>query len=78
MELIRKEQNSFQYFDKVTSLDRGHSFLFIYLLLIYIYIYIYTFLNTTSLTHVTSFRHHYTLKSIINSSNLSNLFILNI
>ena len=37
MELIRKEQNSFQYFDKVTSLDRGHSFLFIYLLLIYIY-----------------------------------------
>ena len=54
MELIRKEQNSFQYFDKVTSLDRGHSFLFIYLLLIYIYIY--TFLNTTSLTHVTSFR----------------------
>ena len=53
MELIRKEQNSFQYFDKVTSLDRGHSFLFIYLLLIYIYIHI---LNTTSLTHVTSFR----------------------
>ena len=52
MELIRNEQNSFQYFDKVTSLDRGHSFLFIYLLLIYIY----TFLNTTSLTHVTSFR----------------------
>ena len=48
MELIRKEQISFQYFDKVTSLDRGHSFLFIY--------YIYTFLNTTSLTHVTSFR----------------------
>ena len=37
MELIKKEQNSFQYFDKVTSLDRGHSFLFIYLLLIYIY-----------------------------------------
>lgn len=56
MELIRKEQNSFQYFDKVTSLDRGHSFLFIYLLLIYIYIYMYTFLNITSLTHVTSFR----------------------
>ena len=41
MELIRKEQNSFQYFDKVTSLDRGHSFLFIYLLLIYIYIHIF-------------------------------------
>ena len=44
MELIRKEQNSFQYFDKVTSLDRGHSFLFIYLLLIYIYIFIYLLL----------------------------------
>ena len=40
MELIRKEQNSFQFFDKVTSSKRGNFFFF---------------KHTTSLTHVTSF-----------------------
>ena len=43
MELIRKEQNSFQFFDKVTSSERSKiSFLLF-------------FKHTTSLTHVTSF-----------------------
>ena len=42
MELIRKEQNSFQFFDKVTSSERGKFFFFF-------------FKHTTSLTHVTSF-----------------------
>ena len=49
MELIRKEQNSFQFFDKVTFLKRSKVFYYYY------YIYTFFFLHTASLTHVTSF-----------------------